>query len=98
MESIVTIIPLVWYEMITEVIAPGPASRGNASGTTPEPSVRVSPPNLQAPWVNSPIETINNKIPPAIIKLNISIPKMAKICVPAIANTKSSTPAVMVAV
>jgi hypothetical protein len=41
---------------MTEVIAPGPASKGNASGTTPEPSVRVSPPNLQAPWVNSSIE------------------------------------------
>jgi len=98
MDSIVVMIPLVWYNMITDVMDPGPASRGNARGTTPESSRRMSYPNLHAPWVSSSIDTINRSIPPAIMKLNTSIPKMAKICVPAIANTKSNMPAVTVAV
>ena len=49
MDSIVVMIPLVWYNMITDVMDPGPASRGKARGTTPESSRRTSCPNLQAP-------------------------------------------------
>ena len=49
MDSIVIMMPLVWYNMITDVIDPGPASRGNARGTTPESSRRMSCSNLLSP-------------------------------------------------
>jgi hypothetical protein len=45
MDNIVTINPAAWKEIITEVMAPGPASKGNASGTTPV-SPGTVPPNL----------------------------------------------------
>jgi hypothetical protein len=39
-DKAVTIRPAVWNEIITAVIAPGPASSGNANGTTPRFTLR----------------------------------------------------------
>ena len=40
---------------------------------------------------------MNKSIPPAIMKLEIVIPKMVRICVPAIANTNNRIPVVIIA-
>jgi len=50
-------------EIITVVIAPGPAR-----GTTPDSPGRVLPPNLHTPWVNNSMAIMNRSTPPAIIK------------------------------
>ena len=94
-DSIVTSNPAVWYESITAVMAPGPANKGNAKGTTTESSETV-PPNLQPPCVNNSIETTKSNIPPAIIKLEKVIPKIERICVPQAAKIINRAPAGMI--
>ena len=78
-------------------MAPGPANKGNANGTTPDSSETV-PPNLQPPCVNYSIETTNSNIPPAIIKLEMVIPKIDRICVPKAAKIINKAPAVITVV
>jgi hypothetical protein len=78
--------PDVSYDIITEVIAPGPTRRGKARGTAPVSSA-VSPiANLHEPCVNSSIDRIKSRIPPAIMKLNILILNIDSIRVPPTAN------------
>jgi hypothetical protein len=43
------------------------------------------------------VATMNKSIPPAIMKLEIVIPKMVSICVPATANTNNRIPVVIIA-
>ena len=64
-----TIQPYACNDIITVVIAPGPASNGNANGTIPESPEIEEPLYLHSPCVRNSIEIINNNIPPAIIKL-----------------------------
>ena len=78
-------------------MAPGPANKGNANGTTPDSSDTV-PPNLQPPCVSNSIETTKSNIPPAIIKLEIVIPKIDRICVPTAAKIINKAPAVITVV
>ena len=52
---------------------------------------------VHSPLVISSIATMNKSIPPAIMKLEIVIPKMVSICVPATANTNNRTPVVIIA-
>ena len=78
-------------------MAPGPANKGNANGTTPDSSETV-PPNLQPPCVNYSIETTNSNIPPAIIKLEMVIPKIDRICVPTAAKIINKAPVVITVV
>src|ERR671911_3149347 len=52
---------------------------------------------VNSPLVISSIATMNKSIPPAIMKLEIVIPKMVRICVPAIANTNNRIPVVIIA-
>ncbi len=97
-DKAVTIRPAVWNEIITAVIAPGPASSGNANGTTPDSPCVPAPANLHSPCVRSSIDTMKSRMPPATMKLEMVILKMDSICVPATANTKSKPAAVMIAV
>jgi len=55
-DNIVTTNPEVRYYSITAVVAPGPANKGNANGTTLDSSETVSP-YLQLPCVSSSMET-----------------------------------------
>ena len=52
---------------------------------------------VHSPLVISSIATMNKSIPPAIMKLEIVIPKMVSICVPATANTNNRIPVVIIA-
>jgi hypothetical protein len=52
---------------------------------------------VNSPLVISSIATMNKSIPPAIRKLEIVIPKIVRICVPAIANTNNRIPVVIIA-
>src|ERR671918_2372542 len=52
---------------------------------------------VNSPLVIRSIATMNKSIPPAIIKLEIVIPKIVRICVPAIANTNNRIPTVIIA-
>ena len=63
-----TIQPYVCSDIITVVMAPGPASNGKANGTIPESADIEELLNLHSPCVRNSIEIINNNIPPATIK------------------------------
>ena len=71
-----TIQPYACSDIITVVIAPGPASKGNANGTIPESPEIEERPYLHSPCVINSIDIMNSNTPPAIIKLKILIPKM----------------------
>ena len=89
MENSVTIRPVDSKEIITAVIAPGPARSGNARGTIPVSSLMPLPTKRHPPPVNSSIATMNSNTPPATMKLEKVIPKTVKIRLPAMANAKS---------
>jgi hypothetical protein len=101
-------------------MAPGPASNGNARGTTPdsppdelsESGIRLLAvsvdfflifvivlglPRVHSPRVSNSIATMNKRMPPAIMKLEMVIPNILKIVVPAIANTSNKIPVVITA-
>src|SRR5918996_6316433 len=52
---------------------------------------------VHSPLVINSIATMNRSVPPAIMKLEIVIPKIVRICVPAIANTNNRIPVVIIA-
>jgi hypothetical protein len=54
-------------------------------------------PNVHSPRVSNSIATINNRIPPAIMKLDMVTPNILRIVVPAIANTSNKIPVVITA-
>jgi hypothetical protein len=60
-----TIQPYVCRDIITVVIAPGPASKGNANGTTPESPAIEDRPYLHSPCVRNSIDMMKSNIPPA---------------------------------
>jgi hypothetical protein len=54
-------------------------------------------PKVHSPRVSNSTATINKRIPPAIIKLEMVIPNILRIVVPAIANTSNKIPVVITA-
>ncbi len=54
-------------------------------------------PKIHSPRVSNSITTINKRIPPAIMKLEMVTPNILRIVVPAIANTSNKTHVVITA-
>ena len=75
----VTYKPAVLNDIITEVMASGPRSKGKVNGTTPVSSLESPTPNRHPPCVKSSMDKINRSIPPAIMKLCILIPNIESI-------------------
>lgn len=87
--TMATVVVYVWRLNIVVVMAPGPTKSGIAMGTAPRDSGDSEGSSSLLPEISILIEIIKSKMPPAISKLSIVMPKMDNISFPKKAKTSN---------